>query len=279
MKEGLLTIDREYYFSLDNLCKDMFLRKNMDSQGFVFLHVLQKFNRIRQLTEDLELLRFVCAKSPSIEIRSGPDGLDRVRKVGDWQQWILNIEDRDPSARNDGPAQLSSPLYASQPPMPVYSSFDYQRGSISSNPMSPRDFYPGNGNNTEPAPMNGTVPPRQANEPQSVQTPLSAAVPDFKPAYSVYNSAPYDSVESPKQHEGTFSDDKIDSLSIIVRRPKISANQTEHSTYVPSETLSNGNSVNETTSNHNNIDPVNVAAQRTPDLVENLLDERRSTQA
>ncbi|OCK78937.1 hypothetical protein K432DRAFT_279072, partial [Lepidopterella palustris CBS 459.81] len=49
-----LTCVREYYFSVDNLCKDMFLRKRMDSKGFVLLSVIAEFNRIKQLTPDIE---------------------------------------------------------------------------------------------------------------------------------------------------------------------------------------------------------------------------------
>ena len=37
----------EYYFSIENLCKDMYLRKRMDSQGFVHLHFVTAFKRIR----------------------------------------------------------------------------------------------------------------------------------------------------------------------------------------------------------------------------------------
>ena len=34
---AMVTMQLEYYFSIDNLCKDVYLRKHMDSQGFVFL--------------------------------------------------------------------------------------------------------------------------------------------------------------------------------------------------------------------------------------------------
>lgn len=38
----------EYYFSFDNLLKDMFLRRHMDSQGLVFLDVVANFPRMKQ---------------------------------------------------------------------------------------------------------------------------------------------------------------------------------------------------------------------------------------
>ena len=45
----------EYYFSIDNLCKDMFLRKHMDSQGLVFLNTIAQFPTI--LTSFASLVR------------------------------------------------------------------------------------------------------------------------------------------------------------------------------------------------------------------------------
>ena len=88
----------------------MFLRKHMDAQGWVFLNVLQNFNRIKQLTLDVELLRWTCLRSPSIDFQTGSDGLDRVRRAQGWEQWVLLKEERDPSAQHDGPLQLHSPI-------------------------------------------------------------------------------------------------------------------------------------------------------------------------
>jgi la-related protein 1 len=97
-------LSREYYFSVDNLCKDLFLRKHMDSQGFVLLNVIANFKRIKSLTEDIELLRHVCRQLKAVEYRPGEDGFDRLRKRDKWEQWVLSMEMRDPSAQHDGPA-------------------------------------------------------------------------------------------------------------------------------------------------------------------------------
>lgn len=99
----------EYYFSLDNLLKDMYLRKNMDSQGFVYLEVIASFNRVKNLTQDWELLKQVCLQSEVVEIRVGEDGKERVRKIHDYQQFILPMEDRFPAARHEGPTRLDMP--------------------------------------------------------------------------------------------------------------------------------------------------------------------------
>ena len=199
----------------------MFLRRNMDSQGFVFLHVLQNFNRIRRLTVDFGFLRWVCVRSAVLELRMGLDGIDRVRKADDWQQWILAVEERDPSAQNDGPAQVFSPYYAPQYGYSTFGPYDYPQGSVSSTPLSPRDPISGNGTVIQAPPLDGNAAPGQISEAQPTLTPLSAAVPDFQPSSQAFtNSSSYESVEDSMAHEGTFSDDKIDQLTIIVRRPK-----------------------------------------------------------
>ncbi|KAI4745602.1 hypothetical protein E4T50_04059 [Aureobasidium sp. EXF-12298] len=99
----------EYYFSLDNLVKDTFFRKHMDSQGFVFLTFVADFNRLKSLTTDYELLKYVCLNSPNIELRTGQDGKDRLRNAGDWEMWVLPMAERDPSAQNDGPVSFERP--------------------------------------------------------------------------------------------------------------------------------------------------------------------------
>nr|KAK5438705.1 hypothetical protein LTR18_008682 [Exophiala xenobiotica] len=96
----------EYYFSIDNLCKDLFLRKHMDGQGYVPLSIIANFKRIKTLTEDnmtLDTLRYVCQQVKSVEFLPGPDGNDRLRRREGWQDFILPEDERFDSARNDGP--------------------------------------------------------------------------------------------------------------------------------------------------------------------------------
>lgn len=101
---NMLSMQLEYYFSVDNMCKDMFLRKQMDSQGFVPLHVLASFKRVKSLTEDFELLRHVARQLRSVECQTGEDGVDRLRPRDKWQQWVLPVDQREPSAQHDGAA-------------------------------------------------------------------------------------------------------------------------------------------------------------------------------
>ena len=60
-----------YYFSPDNLVKDDFLRKHMDLEGFIPIQLLASFNRLRQISNDPNLIaevragrRRLCARAP-----------------------------------------------------------------------------------------------------------------------------------------------------------------------------------------------------------------------
>ncbi|KAI3285971.1 hypothetical protein DTO002I6_8452 [Penicillium roqueforti] len=101
---NMLSMQLEYYFSVDNMCKDMFLRKQMDSQGFVSLNVLASFKRVKSLTEDFELIRHVSRQLRNVECQTGEDGVDRLRPRDKWQQWVLPVDQREPAAQNEGAA-------------------------------------------------------------------------------------------------------------------------------------------------------------------------------
>ncbi|KAL8804400.1 MAG: hypothetical protein Q9182_002595 [Xanthomendoza sp. 2 TL-2023] len=239
---GMVSMQMEYYFSVDNLCKDMYLRKHMDSQGFVFLSVLAKFNRIRQLTQDLELVRYVCLNSPQIEFRTGSDGHDRLRKRDGWQQWILAMEERDPSAQNDGPTQVHQPYFPPQPFIEApYSLDDRQITPTHFTGCSPHETSDAISTahvSTSPSkPMtNGNV-----NGSMTVQTTLSATVPDFAPHLSVSGNRETLGAERTQPTESTFTDEQVDLLMIVVRKPlKNPAQMSPPFHSASSRTFSNG---------------------------------------
>ncbi|CAM1507297.1 Fc.00g069380.m01.CDS01 [Cosmosporella sp. VM-42] len=174
----------EYYFSIENLCKDMYLRGRMDSQGFVPLHFISAFKRMRDLTQDLSLIRIVCEESTEIDFVVGEDDCERLRRREDWQKFVLPMKDRDELARNDGPAQLTyknrnypyNHHYNGIPPM----------GYAPAYPTGPNDapfqHYP-DVNHVDHG-INGVVNGNGASQ-------LSADVPDFSPS----GSAPLDGLE------------------------------------------------------------------------------------
>ena len=185
-----------------------------------------KFNRIKQLTQDVELMRLVCLHSTNIEIRTAADGIDRLRKKDGWQQWVLtNMEDRDPSAQNDGPEQVEQ-LPLAQPSM-FSVPYGYDGALDMAMPCSPPNHLIDDGPNHQH--RNGTAPPFVPAATASMtngnisatpvtQTPLSAAVPDFAPSLPQTNGQSFSRLEPSSQEASTFTDERIQSLMILVRK-------------------------------------------------------------
>lgn len=80
----------EYYFSVENLCKDLFLRKQMNSAGWIPLNILAGFNRLKSLTGgDYNLFLEACKWAPSIEVVG-----EKVRIRSNWEHWVLPASER-----------------------------------------------------------------------------------------------------------------------------------------------------------------------------------------
>lgn len=247
----------EYYFSIDNLCKDLYLRKNMDSQGWVLLSVVANFKRIKQLAGDdqpLETLRMVCGHVKNLEYMQSPDGEERVRRREGWKDFVLPMNDRLPSAQNDGPA--IQPEY-----MPYQ---DLPHGSGEAMPFIPAQMRspqsgldPMNGmfNGPTSPPMFGAVPPYDGHaggerqmpfgQPfedsrrESITSPFSPNSAQRKPLSALPNgsNAPamnghHRSVSRSFTEESTFPDDQIN-LIHIYKREVSEADSTDDKTSMP----------------------------------------------
>jgi la-related protein 1 len=203
---AMVTMQIEYYFSIDNLCKDVYLRKHMDSQGFVFLNFIAGFKRIQSLTQEFETLRFACQESEIIDFVRGDDGFDRLRRKEGWEKWVLAMEERDESVRNAGPAYIQRPQLIQRPQQ--MSTFIPSHQS-----MSPPAFSP-NGTESSFRPFGNGAPVAPISNGNGAgyhpETPLSAAVPDFAPGLLPLNGAP-DSLEA----EVTFHDDEAAHLTVV----------------------------------------------------------------
>lgn len=85
----------DYYFSVPNLVKDVFLRAKMNEEGWIPLHVIASFNRVRMLTPDLAMIMEALSSSTTVEL--SPDNL-YIRPKQNHQQWVLPTEQRDATA-------------------------------------------------------------------------------------------------------------------------------------------------------------------------------------
>ena len=248
---SMVSAQLEYYFSIENLCKDMYLRSHMDSQGWVPLTVVAGFNRIKSLTEDMNLIRHVCQTSRNIDFRPSDDGTDRVRKVEKWDQWILDMDQRQAHAQNDG----STPRQGRQSPQHINSIFP-SMSQLTSPTWAPGPFHNGyaevssfnitgaltEDQNTSP-PVSGNLPEIPYGEEFSLtngQTDVTQSHAADVPATSnpvppvqtvstngsspVNNSVPAGNAPPPASPqeigvENNFSNERMNELHVCVRHP------------------------------------------------------------
>lgn len=167
----------EYYLSLENLCKDTFLRRHMDGSGWVFLDVIAGFRRMRELSKDRESIRFACSLSDKVEFVIGEDGQERLRSKDSWSKFVLREEDRVEHLRHNGPTNYTpyqSPIAHMVPyGAPVIPQGYPVAGAYAGYPED-QMFQAGYVN---PAPYDPTTNGSAVNGHQQ----LSAGVPDYAP--------------------------------------------------------------------------------------------------
>uniref|UniRef100_A0A3Q2R0W0 La ribonucleoprotein 1, translational regulator n=1 Tax=Fundulus heteroclitus TaxID=8078 RepID=A0A3Q2R0W0_FUNHE len=74
----------EYYFSLDNLERDFFLRRKMDQEGFLPVGLIASFHRVQALTTDVNLILEALKDSKEVEV------IDmKIRRKEDPEKWPL----------------------------------------------------------------------------------------------------------------------------------------------------------------------------------------------
>ncbi|KAK1963745.1 La domain-containing protein [Colletotrichum sublineola] len=168
----------EYYFSVENLLKDEFLRKHMDSQGFVPLELVLGFSRVRTVA-DPQTLRAICAECPQLDYVIGDDGVERLRSRTHWQKFVYSkMELRFESARNAGPQYFY--------PRSLHAMAPYDHGMLGDYPVvSPSAYANGTENGYVAYPTES--PAGQTNglvNGAGPETQLSAQVPEFQPGTS-----------------------------------------------------------------------------------------------
>ncbi|KAG9077217.1 hypothetical protein FS749_010921 [Ceratobasidium sp. UAMH 11750] len=77
----------EYYLSVQNMCQDLYLRQQMDSQGWIPVSTVASFNRLRRLTPDAHIVREMMALSSFVEL--SPDGEKARMAHGAWSTFVL----------------------------------------------------------------------------------------------------------------------------------------------------------------------------------------------
>ncbi|XP_020202770.1 la-related protein 1C [Cajanus cajan] len=73
-----------YYFSNENLVKDLFLRRKMDDQGWVPISLIAGFKKVKFLTDNIQIVLDAVRTSSVVEVQG-----DKIRRRNDWRRWIM----------------------------------------------------------------------------------------------------------------------------------------------------------------------------------------------
>ncbi|KAF7474658.1 hypothetical protein GHT09_014581 [Marmota monax] len=74
----------EYYFSIENLERDFFLRRKMDEQGFLPISLIAGFHRVQALTTNLNLILEALKDSTEVEVV-----FEKMRKKTEPEKWPI----------------------------------------------------------------------------------------------------------------------------------------------------------------------------------------------
>ncbi|XP_042323642.1 la-related protein 1B isoform X6 [Sceloporus undulatus] len=74
----------EYYFSVENLERDFFLRRKMDQQGFLPISLIASFHRVQALTTNINLILEALKDSTEVEIVD-----QKMRKRVEPEKWPI----------------------------------------------------------------------------------------------------------------------------------------------------------------------------------------------
>lgn len=171
----------EFYFSEQNLATDKYLRRHMDSSGFVHLQVIAKFNRVTQLAQSTDEIRNAVSLSSILELCGAGDGIERIRLRQGSEKYIFPLEQRANEGKTDRNDYF--PIFSSGPFMNQMYGNPYQY-SI----MQPPYYGAPHANGMDTGHFHG--PDLQGSHMHRVYKPsfpssgLTAEAPEFMPSQS-----------------------------------------------------------------------------------------------
>ncbi|XP_057340434.1 GATA zinc finger domain-containing protein 14-like [Microplitis mediator] len=86
----------EYYFSEENLQRDLFMRRKMNSEGYLPIALIATFKRVQSLTTDLSLIIDSIIDSKLLEINP----FNQVRTAADPLKWPIPFDPKNPISDN-----------------------------------------------------------------------------------------------------------------------------------------------------------------------------------
>lgn len=78
---------------MPNLARDVYIRRLMDAEGFVPLEQVAAFNRVKNLTDDVNVVLEAIQDTPDLEVVD-----HKIRRRNDWQRFLLpSVQGGSPS--------------------------------------------------------------------------------------------------------------------------------------------------------------------------------------
>lgn len=103
----------EYYFSIENLLKDIFLRKQMNTEGWLNVNVISGFYRMSVLSAgDFNLIRRALDElnGELLELAEFSNNVLKVRVKENYSNWVLPVDQRDVNGQDESePVQVIQP--------------------------------------------------------------------------------------------------------------------------------------------------------------------------
>uniref|UniRef100_A0A3B5L5M5 La ribonucleoprotein 1B n=1 Tax=Xiphophorus couchianus TaxID=32473 RepID=A0A3B5L5M5_9TELE len=96
----------EYYFSNHNLERDFFLRRKMDTQGFLPISLIASFHRVQALTTDVNLIIEALKSSTEVELVD-----ERIRCKTEPERWPIPTPPVVGSPRTDFSQLINCPEF------------------------------------------------------------------------------------------------------------------------------------------------------------------------
>lgn len=185
----------------------------------------------------MDNLRYVCQQVKSVEFLPGTDGDDRLRRRDNWRDFVLPMEERFESARNDGPLASAEPynhVAHQEPHHPLDQGlgFGHLRSPSLTNgtfhPSSPLTYLPGApmenhvtspsfGRAFEDVPSDGVGRPIMPSYPQVPPASMrSPPRPGAAPSNPLVNGH-HRQISRADIEENIFPDDQIPNIHIRMR--------------------------------------------------------------
>lgn len=116
----------EYYFSVDNLTGDFFLRRKMDPEGYIPVTLIASFHRVLALTTDVAVIVNAIKESDKLELFEGYKvrtkttpttwPITEVPEVTEGEPKAIGTLEQEQLEQNDGQEKLEEQTEADSPP-------------------------------------------------------------------------------------------------------------------------------------------------------------------